>query len=146
MTGLWKDLPEKIHHKVSENWISASLLVTLVLGTYCFFSERKCDFNIPQSIDRSIDHSCNPNEELGGRRTTTKMKPSGHSRTRSGPLMKPKTDKNVPLQIPSKPPTMEKKNHCSSRSHTLLQFTLRKGISLYQFVVDNNVLAATVKS
>ncbi|KAL0857786.1 hypothetical protein Bca101_062940 [Brassica carinata] len=36
MTGLWKDLPEKIHHKVSENWISATLLVTPVLGTYWY--------------------------------------------------------------------------------------------------------------
>ncbi|KAJ4903819.1 hypothetical protein Rs2_17770 [Raphanus sativus] len=72
---------------------------------------------------------------------------NGHSRTRSGPV---KTDKNVPLQVASKPPTTEKKSHCSSRSHALLQFTLRKGISLYQFVVDNNtnnnVLAATMKS
>ncbi|KAL0740280.1 hypothetical protein Bca4012_081793 [Brassica carinata] len=75
---------------------------------------------------------------------------SGHSGTRSGPVMKPKTDKNVPLQVASKPPTMEKKTQRSSRSHALLQFTLRKGISLYQFVVDNNnsnnVLAATMKS
>ncbi|KAL9290968.1 putative cytochrome b-c1 complex subunit 8 [Arabidopsis thaliana] len=36
MTGLWKDLPEKIHHKVSENWISATLLVTPVVGTYWY--------------------------------------------------------------------------------------------------------------
>ncbi|CAH8387195.1 unnamed protein product [Eruca vesicaria subsp. sativa] len=75
---------------------------------------------------------------------------TSHASTKSGPLtfnnsghvMKPKTDKNVPL-------TMEKKNQFSSRSHALLQFTLRKGISLYQFVVDNNnnnVLAATMKS
>ncbi|WZZ77007.1 hypothetical protein YC2023_088377 [Brassica napus] len=46
--------------------------------------------------------------------------------------MKPKTDKNVTLQDHSKP--------SNTRSHALLQFTLRKGISLYQFVVDNNVL------
>ncbi|RID67221.1 hypothetical protein BRARA_D02312 [Brassica rapa] len=62
-------------------------------------------------------------------------KPNGHSRTRSGPVMK---HKNVTLQDPSKP--------SNTRSHALLQFTLRKGISLYQFVVDNNVLAATMKS
>ncbi|CAE5966810.1 unnamed protein product [Arabidopsis lyrata] len=36
MTGLWKDLPEKIHHKVSENWISATLLVTPVVATYWY--------------------------------------------------------------------------------------------------------------
>ncbi|PNX73320.1 cytochrome b-c1 complex subunit 8-like protein [Trifolium pratense] len=34
MSGLWKDLPTKIHHKVSENWISALLLITPVVGTY----------------------------------------------------------------------------------------------------------------
>ncbi|VVB16711.1 unnamed protein product [Arabis nemorensis] len=27
MPGLWKDLPEKIHHKVSENWINTILLI-----------------------------------------------------------------------------------------------------------------------
>jgi hypothetical protein len=36
MTGLWKDLPEKIHHKVSENWISTILLVAPVVGTYSY--------------------------------------------------------------------------------------------------------------
>ncbi|KAG2326507.1 hypothetical protein Bca4012_035464 [Brassica carinata] len=71
--------------------------------------------------------------------TTTKP------RTRSGPLTIPKSEKNVPLQMPSKPPTTEKVQS-SSRSHAILQFTLRKGISLFQFVVDNNVLAATMKS
>ncbi|KAL0709223.1 hypothetical protein Bca4012_016201 [Brassica carinata] len=34
MTGLWKDLPGKIHHKVSENWISTILLLAPVIGTY----------------------------------------------------------------------------------------------------------------
>ncbi|KAK9137711.1 hypothetical protein Sjap_008305 [Stephania japonica] len=34
MSGLWKDLPSKIHHKISENWISALLLVGPVVGTY----------------------------------------------------------------------------------------------------------------
>ncbi|KAF3545670.1 hypothetical protein DY000_02000223 [Brassica cretica] len=36
MTGLWKDLPEKIHHKVSENWISTILLLAPVIGTYSY--------------------------------------------------------------------------------------------------------------
>ncbi|CAJ2652860.1 cytochrome b-c1 complex subunit 8-2, mitochondrial-like [Trifolium pratense] len=36
MSGLWKDLPTKIHHKVSENWISALLLITPVVGTYSY--------------------------------------------------------------------------------------------------------------
>ncbi|KAF8085288.1 hypothetical protein N665_0672s0004 [Sinapis alba] len=71
--------------------------------------------------------------------TTTKP------RTRSGPLILPKSEKNVLLQMASRPPTMEK-NQCISRSHATMQFTLRKGISLFQFVVDNNVLAATMKS
>ncbi|CAH8392615.1 unnamed protein product [Eruca vesicaria subsp. sativa] len=67
---------------------------------------------------------------------------SNHStRTRSGPLIIPKSVNNVATRLP----TMEK-NHRSSRSHAILQFTLRKGISLFQFVVDNNVLAATMKS
>jgi hypothetical protein len=34
MPGLWKDITTKIHHKVSENWISATLLLTPVIGTY----------------------------------------------------------------------------------------------------------------
>ncbi|XP_011621542.1 cytochrome b-c1 complex subunit 8-like [Amborella trichopoda] len=36
MQGLWKDLPEKIHKKVSENWISAALLLTPLVGTYTY--------------------------------------------------------------------------------------------------------------
>ncbi|KAK9081815.1 hypothetical protein Syun_031031 [Stephania yunnanensis] len=36
MSGLWKDLPTKIHHKISENWISALLLVGPVVGTYSY--------------------------------------------------------------------------------------------------------------
>ncbi|KAE8803423.1 Abhydrolase domain-containing protein 11 [Hordeum vulgare] len=34
MPGLWKDITTKIHHKVSENWISTTLLVSPVVGTY----------------------------------------------------------------------------------------------------------------
>ncbi|WMV31989.1 hypothetical protein MTR67_025374 [Solanum verrucosum] len=37
MPGLWKDLPGKIHHKVSENWISATLLLGPLVGTYSEF-------------------------------------------------------------------------------------------------------------
>ncbi|KAI9118382.1 hypothetical protein K1719_010714 [Acacia pycnantha] len=36
MTGLWKDLPTKIHHKISENWISATLLLGPLVGTYSY--------------------------------------------------------------------------------------------------------------
>ncbi|KAL2317348.1 hypothetical protein Fmac_031224 [Flemingia macrophylla] len=36
MAGLWKDLPTKIHHKVSENWISATLLLAPLVGTYTY--------------------------------------------------------------------------------------------------------------
>ncbi|KAG5111433.1 hypothetical protein JHK82_040656 [Glycine max] len=36
MPGLWKDLPTKIHHKVSENWISATLLLGPLVGTYAY--------------------------------------------------------------------------------------------------------------
>ena len=34
MWGLWKDITTKIHYKVSENWISSTLLLTPVIGTY----------------------------------------------------------------------------------------------------------------
>ncbi|KAI3920776.1 hypothetical protein MKW98_005602 [Papaver atlanticum] len=34
MSGLWKDLPHKLTKKVSENWISASLLIGSLLGTH----------------------------------------------------------------------------------------------------------------
>ncbi|CAI0560552.1 unnamed protein product [Linum tenue] len=34
VSGLWNDLPSKIHHKVSENWLSATLLLTPVVGVY----------------------------------------------------------------------------------------------------------------
>ncbi|XP_068667143.1 cytochrome b-c1 complex subunit 8-like [Aristolochia californica] len=36
MPGLWKGLPDKINKKVSENWISASLLLTPLVGTYTY--------------------------------------------------------------------------------------------------------------
>ncbi|XXG78976.1 hypothetical protein AAC387_Pa09g0142 [Persea americana] len=34
MSGLWKDLPQKIHQKASENRISATLLLTPIIATY----------------------------------------------------------------------------------------------------------------
>ncbi|KAF3431242.1 hypothetical protein FNV43_RR25972 [Rhamnella rubrinervis] len=36
MSGLFNDIPGKIHHKVSENWISAVLLVAPLVGTYTY--------------------------------------------------------------------------------------------------------------
>ncbi|KAI3883517.1 hypothetical protein MKX03_010530, partial [Papaver bracteatum] len=36
MPGLWKDLPHKLTKKVSENWISASLLIGPLLGTHLY--------------------------------------------------------------------------------------------------------------
>ncbi|XP_075657646.1 cytochrome b-c1 complex subunit 8 [Castanea sativa] len=36
MPGLWKDIPGKIHHKVSENWHSAVLLLAPLVGTYSY--------------------------------------------------------------------------------------------------------------
>uniref|UniRef100_A0A7N0ZZV8 Cytochrome b-c1 complex subunit 8 n=1 Tax=Kalanchoe fedtschenkoi TaxID=63787 RepID=A0A7N0ZZV8_KALFE len=36
MPGLWRDLPGKIHHKVSENWISATLLLAPLVGVYTY--------------------------------------------------------------------------------------------------------------
>ncbi|KAL6192654.1 PREDICTED: cytochrome b-c1 complex subunit 8-like [Fragaria vesca subsp. vesca] len=32
MPGLWKDLPAKLHHKVSENWLSATLLLAPLIA------------------------------------------------------------------------------------------------------------------
>ncbi|KAH9702981.1 cytochrome b-c1 complex subunit 8-1 [Citrus sinensis] len=36
MPGLWKDLTGKIHHKVSDNWISTILLLGPLVGTYAY--------------------------------------------------------------------------------------------------------------
>ncbi|XP_057778155.1 cytochrome b-c1 complex subunit 8-like [Salvia miltiorrhiza] len=36
MPGLWKDLSGKISHKISENWISATLLLSPLVGTYSY--------------------------------------------------------------------------------------------------------------
>ncbi|KAI3868788.1 hypothetical protein MKW92_046107 [Papaver armeniacum] len=44
MSGLWKDLPHKLTKKVSENWISASLLIGPLLGTHFFLPELVADF------------------------------------------------------------------------------------------------------
>lgn len=41
MGGLWKDLPGKISHKVSENWISATLLLAPLVGTYTYVQNFK---------------------------------------------------------------------------------------------------------
>ncbi|KAK8546057.1 hypothetical protein V6N12_026861 [Hibiscus sabdariffa] len=41
MSGLWKDLPGKISHKVSENWISATLLLAPLVGTYTYVQNFK---------------------------------------------------------------------------------------------------------
>ncbi|VFQ66506.1 unnamed protein product [Cuscuta campestris] len=39
MPGLWKDLPGKIHHKISENWISASLLLGPLIGVHLYVKQ-----------------------------------------------------------------------------------------------------------
>ncbi|KAM5582922.1 cytochrome b-c1 complex subunit 8 [Rosa sericea] len=41
MPGLWKDLPTKIHHKISENWHSAIFLLGPVIGTYAYVQNYK---------------------------------------------------------------------------------------------------------
>ncbi|KAL6204251.1 hypothetical protein ACLB2K_021519 [Fragaria x ananassa] len=41
MPGLWKDLPSKIHHKISENWHSAIFAVGPVVGTYAYVQNYK---------------------------------------------------------------------------------------------------------
>jgi Cytochrome b-c1 complex subunit 8 len=47
MPGLWKDITTKIHHKVTENWLSATLLLAPIIGTYSYalsqpFSSAAC--------------------------------------------------------------------------------------------------------
>ncbi|KAK4403996.1 Cytochrome b-c1 complex subunit [Sesamum angolense] len=34
MPGLWKDLPGKIAHKISDSWLNATLLLGPLVGTY----------------------------------------------------------------------------------------------------------------
>ncbi|KAL7585596.1 hypothetical protein Lser_V15G42080 [Lactuca serriola] len=41
MPGLWKELANKITHKVTENWLSAILLVGPVVGTYSYVQNYK---------------------------------------------------------------------------------------------------------
>ncbi|KAM5566990.1 cytochrome b-c1 complex subunit 8-like [Rosa sericea] len=36
MPGLWKDLPAKLHHKVSENWLSATLLLAPLVAVHTY--------------------------------------------------------------------------------------------------------------
>ncbi|KAL8162053.1 hypothetical protein V2J09_013542 [Rumex salicifolius] len=36
MPGLWKDLPEKISHKISDNWLNATLLISPLVGVYSY--------------------------------------------------------------------------------------------------------------
>ncbi|XP_010529783.1 PREDICTED: uncharacterized protein LOC104806535 [Tarenaya hassleriana] len=84
-------------------------------------------------------------------------KQKGHNRTKSSPLrrmidplLKPNHETRVPNPRPNKSPENEKKmKQENSTVRALLQFTERKGVHLFQFVVDNNnnnVLAATLKS
>ncbi|KAJ4810859.1 Cytochrome b-c1 complex subunit 8 [Rhynchospora pubera] len=41
MPGLWKDITTKIHHKVTENWLNATLLLTPIIGTYSYAQNYK---------------------------------------------------------------------------------------------------------
>ncbi|CAA0821161.1 Cytochrome b-c1 complex- subunit 8 protein [Striga hermonthica] len=36
MPGLWKDFTGKIAHKISDNWISTTLLLGPLVGTYSY--------------------------------------------------------------------------------------------------------------
>ncbi|KAG9149378.1 hypothetical protein Leryth_003354 [Lithospermum erythrorhizon] len=36
MPGLWNNLVGKIHHKIVDNWLSATLLLGPVIGTYSY--------------------------------------------------------------------------------------------------------------
>ncbi|XP_008221841.1 PREDICTED: cytochrome b-c1 complex subunit 8-like [Prunus mume] len=39
MPGLWRDFTGKIHHKVSENWLSATLLLAPLVATYTYVQQ-----------------------------------------------------------------------------------------------------------
>ncbi|KAL6186949.1 hypothetical protein ACLB2K_036364 [Fragaria x ananassa] len=39
MPGLWKDLPAKLHHKVSENWLSATLLLAPLIAVRMYVDD-----------------------------------------------------------------------------------------------------------
>ncbi|XP_020583779.1 cytochrome b-c1 complex subunit 8-like [Phalaenopsis equestris] len=41
MPGLWKDLPNKIHHKISDNWLNTVLLLGPLIGTYSYVQHYK---------------------------------------------------------------------------------------------------------
>ena len=41
MSGLWNNITGKIHHKITENWLSATLLITPVVGTYTYAQNYK---------------------------------------------------------------------------------------------------------
>ncbi|KAE8802848.1 cytochrome b-c1 complex subunit 8-like [Hordeum vulgare] len=56
MPGLWKDITTKIHHKVSENWISTTLLVTPVVGTYQAFHEIQLSPEKPPTATAFVLH------------------------------------------------------------------------------------------
>ncbi|XP_039174263.1 uncharacterized protein LOC120296400 [Eucalyptus grandis] len=49
MTGLWEDLPNKIHHNISENWISATVLAPLV-GTYTVLIENERELQATSQV------------------------------------------------------------------------------------------------
>ncbi|KAL8166719.1 hypothetical protein V2J09_008218 [Rumex salicifolius] len=36
MPGLWKDLPNKLTHKVTDNWLNATLLLGPLVGVYSY--------------------------------------------------------------------------------------------------------------
>ncbi|KAL0435133.1 UNVERIFIED_CONTAM: Cytochrome b-c1 complex subunit [Sesamum radiatum] len=59
MPGLWKDLPGKIGHKISENWLSATLLLGPLVGTYSLCADWKwfCMF-----FDETVE--CTPGTAL----------------------------------------------------------------------------------
>ncbi|XP_071738014.1 cytochrome b-c1 complex subunit 8-like [Rutidosis leptorrhynchoides] len=38
MPGLWKELVNKMTHKVTENWLNAILLVGPIVGTYTYIN------------------------------------------------------------------------------------------------------------
>ncbi|TKY56622.1 Cytochrome b-c1 complex subunit 8 [Spatholobus suberectus] len=66
MTGLWKDLPTKIHHKVSENWISATLLLGPLVGTYTYVQNYQEKEKLTHSLDKLFKACVDSTEKQDG--------------------------------------------------------------------------------
>ncbi|XVF00402.1 hypothetical protein REPUB_Repub03eG0282600 [Reevesia pubescens] len=51
MSGLFNDVPAKLFHKVSENWISATLLLTPLVATYTYVQKYQEKEKLEHSLE-----------------------------------------------------------------------------------------------